>query len=169
MTQTRTPAPGTSKPLRLEPPGSVKLTGRGAVIALLAASFLGLLFAAWTGWSAAADAIFVLSCGVVAYYTRAKGLRNVVVTPPLAFAAGTVCAELITAPDLFSAAEGILVTLGTSAPWLFAGTALTIAIAFGRGYRPTVLPSAALPFIDGLIEAVRKLTPSRSGRKDQGV
>ncbi len=167
MTQTRTPAPGTGKPLRLEPPGSVKLTGRGAVIVLFMACFLGLLFAAWTGWSAAADAIFIVSCGVVAYYTRAKGLRNVVVTPPLAFAAGTVCAELITAPDLFSAAEGILVTLGTSAPWLFAGTAVTIAIAFGRGYRPTVLPSAALPFIDGLIEAVRKLTPSRSRRKDQ--
>jgi hypothetical protein len=169
MTQTKTPAgkPATRGPSRLEPSGSIKLTGRGAVLALFAACLSGLLIAAWTGWTALADAIFVMSCGVVAYYTRAKGLRNVVVTPPLAFAAGTVCAELITAPDLFSAAEGILVTLGTSAPWLFAGTGLTIAIAFGRGYRPTVLPSAALSFIDGLIEAVRKLTPSRSGRKDQ--
>jgi hypothetical protein len=169
MTQTRTPAPatGTSKLSRLEPRGTVKLTGLGAVIALLAASLIGLLFAAWTGWSAAADAIFVVSCGVIAYYTRAKGLRNVVVTPPLAFAGATVCAELITAPDLFSAAEGILVTLGTSAPWLFTGTALTIAIALGRGYRPKIVPPPALPLIDGLIEAVRKLTPSGSGRKDQ--
>jgi hypothetical protein len=168
MTQTRTRAPVTgTRPPRLEPRGSVKLTGRGAVIALFLATFLSLLFAAWTGWSAAADAIFVLACGVVAYYTRAKGLRNVVVTPPLAFAGGTVCAELITAPDLFSAAEGILVTLGTSAPWLFAGTALTIAIAFGRGYRPSMVPPAALPVIDGLIDAVRSRTPSRSRRKDQ--
>jgi hypothetical protein len=169
MTQTRTQAPatGTSKLPRLEPRGSVKLTGRGAVIALFMLSFLSLLFAAWTGWSAAADAVFVLSCGVVAYYTRAKGLRNVVVTPPLAFAAGTICAELVTAPDVFSAAEGILVTLGTSAPWLFAGTALTIAIALGRGYRPTVMPPAALGLIDRLAEAIRNLKPSRSGRNDQ--
>jgi hypothetical protein len=140
MTQTRTPArpTGTRRPPRLEPSGSVKLTGRGAVIGLFAASLLGLLLAAWTGWTAVADALFVMSCGVVAYYTRVRGLRAVMVCPPLTFLAGLVCAELITAPDAFSAAEGILVTLATSAPWLFTGTALTIAIAFGRGYRPTI-------------------------------
>jgi hypothetical protein len=140
MTQTRTPArpTGARRPPRLEPSGSVKLTGRGAVIGLFAASLLGLLVAAWTGWTAVADAIFVMSCGVVAYYTRTKGLRTVMVCPPLAFLAGLVCAQFITEPDSFSAAEGILVTLATSAPWLFTGTALTIAIAFGRGYRPTM-------------------------------
>jgi hypothetical protein len=146
MTQTRTPARpiGSRRPPRLEPSGSVKLTGRGAVLGLFAASLLGLLLAAWTGWTALADAIFVMSCGVVAYYTRARGLSTVVVCPPLAFLAGLVCAELITAPDSFSAAEGILVTLATSAPWLFTGTALTIAIAFGRGYRPTMPRSATM-------------------------
>ena len=146
MTQTRTPArpTGSRRPPRLEPSGSVKLTGRGAIIGLFTASLLGLLVAAWTGWSAVADAIFVMSCGVVAYYTRVKGLSAVIVCPPLTFLAGVVCAQLITAPDTFSAAEGILVTLGTSAPWLFIGTALTIAIAFGRGYRPTMPQSATM-------------------------
>jgi hypothetical protein len=140
MTQTRTPTrpAGSRRPPRLEPSGSVKLTGRGAVIGLFAASLLGLLVAAWTGWTAVADALFLMSCGVVAYYTRVPGLRAVMVCPPLTFFAGLVCAELITAPDTFSAAEGTLVTLATSAPWLFTGTALTIAIAFGRGYRPTI-------------------------------
>jgi hypothetical protein len=140
MTQTRIPArpTGTRRPPRLEPSGSVKLTARGAVIGLFAASLLGLLLAAWTGWTAVANALFVMSCGVVAYYTRARGLRTVMVCPPLAFLAGLVCAQFITEPDSFSAAEGILVTLATSAPWLFTGTALTIAIAFGRGYRPTM-------------------------------
>jgi hypothetical protein len=140
MTQTRTPArpTGSRRPPRLDPSGSVKLTGRGAVIGLFAASLLGLLLSAWTGWTAVAEALFVMSCGVVAYYTRVRGLRAVMVCPPLTFLAGLVCAELITAPDTFSAAEGILVTLATSAPWLFTGTALTIAIAFGRGYRPTM-------------------------------
>jgi hypothetical protein len=145
MTQTRTPArpTGTRRPLRLEPSGSIKLTARGAVVGLFVASLLGLLVAAWTGWTAVADAIFVMSCGVVAYYTRVPGLRTVMVSPPLTFLAGLVCAELITAPDSFSAAEGILVTLATSAPWLFTGTALTIAIAFGRGFRPK-MPRSAL-------------------------
>jgi hypothetical protein len=165
MTQTSTPArtAGSRRPPLLQPSGSIKLTGRGAVIALFAASLLGLLLAAWTGWTAAADAIFVMSCGVVAYYTRAKGLRVVVVCPPLAFLAGSVCAQLITAPDSFSAAEGILVTLGTSTPWLFIGTALTIAIAFGRGYRPQArMPVwmrglTEMPVIGRLIEEARHL------------
>jgi hypothetical protein len=145
MTQTRTAArrTGSRRPPHLEPSGSIKLTARGAVIGLFVASLLGLLVAAWTGWTAVADAIFVISCGVVAYYTRAKGLRSVMVCPPLVFLAGAVCAQLITAPDSFSAAEGILVTLAISAPWLFIGTALTIAIAFGRGYRPK-MPRSAL-------------------------
>ena len=80
--------------------------------------------------------MFVMTCGVVTCYTRVSGLRAVVVCPPLAFFAGTVLAQVLTAPDTFSAAEGILVTLGSSALWLFTGTALVVAIALGRGYRP---------------------------------
>jgi len=138
MTQTRAPGgqAGTQGPPGRPLPGSVRLTGRGAVVALFAACFLGLLIAAWTGWSAFADVLFVMACGVVACYTRTSGLRGLVVCPPLAFCAGSVLTQVLTAPDGFSAAEGILVTLGSSAPWLFTGTALTIAIALGRGYRP---------------------------------
>jgi hypothetical protein len=138
MTQTQ--APGRKArvqgPPRLTRSGSITLTGRGAAVALFAACFLGLLIAAWTGWDLLADATFVMACGLVACYTRASGLRGVVVCPPLAFLAGSVLAQLITAADAFAAAIGILVTLGTAAPWLFTGTALTMAIALGRGWRP---------------------------------
>ncbi len=140
MTPTR--APGgtarTPKPARPQPRASITLTGRGAVLALFAASSLGLLAAAWTGWSVLADVIFVMTCGVVACYTRVSGLRWVVISPPLAFLTGSVLAQVLTAPDSFLAAEGILVTLGRSALWLFTGTVLTVAIALGRGYRPEV-------------------------------
>jgi hypothetical protein len=136
------------------------------VVALFAACLFGLLFAAWTGWSAFADVVFMAGCGVVTYYTKASGLRQVVVCPPLAFFAGCVCAEALTAPDAFSAMEGILVTLGTSAPWLFTGTALTIATAFGRGFRPQ-LP--AMPVISDLLEALRDALRSRSAGKDRRV
>jgi len=116
--------------------GSITLTGRGAAVALFAACFCGLLIAAWTGWDLLADVMFVMACGLVACYTRASGLRKVVVCPPLAFFAGSVLAQLLTAPDAFSAAIGILITLGSSAPWLFTGTGLTVVIALGRGWRP---------------------------------
>jgi hypothetical protein len=141
MTQTRSPgrtAP-TPEPARPQPRGSVTLTERGAVLALFAACFLGLLIAAWTGWNVLADVIFVMTCGVVACYTRVSGLRWVVISPPLAFLTGSVLAQVLTAPDGFLAAEGILVTLGSSALWLFTGTALTVMVALGRGYRPGVL------------------------------
>jgi hypothetical protein len=132
-----------------EPPrrarsGAITLTGRGAAVALFAACFLGLLIAAWTGWDLLADALFVMTCGLVTCYTRASGLRGVVVCPPLAFLAGSVLAQVITAADAFSATAGILVTLAISAPWLFTGTGLTLAIALGRGWRPELAMLASL-------------------------
>ena len=138
MTQTRTPGrqAGTQGPPPRPRPASITLTGRGAGAALFAACFLGLLIAAWTGWGLFANAEFVMICGLVACYTRDSGLRGVVVCPPLAFFAGSVLAQLLTAPDAFSATTGILITLGISAPGLFTGTGLTVVIALGRGWRP---------------------------------
>ncbi len=168
MTQTRAPGrkTGTEGASRLQPPGSIKLTGRGAVVSLFAACFLSLLFAAWTGWSTFADVMFVMTCGVVTCYTRVSGLRAVVVCPPLAFFTGSVLAQVLTAPDTFSAAAGILVTLAGSALWLFTGTALVVAIALGRGYRPK-LP--AIPLLSNLREALRDVRPTRSKRADRWV
>lgn len=142
-------------------PGVGTLTGRGGVVALFAACFLSLLIAAWTGWGAFADVMFVIACGVVTCYTRVSGLRAVVVCPPLAFFAGSVLAQLITAPDTFSALTGILVTLGSSAFWLFTGTALVVAIALGRGWRPG---RAAIPQLSNLQEALMEIRPTHADR-----
>ena len=134
MTQTRAPRQqaGTPRPTG----GSIRLTGRGAGVALFTSCFLGLLAAAWTGWDVLADVLFVMVCGVVARYTRVSGLRGLVVCPPLAFFAGCVLAQVLTEPDNFAVLTGMLVTLGGSAPWLFAGTALTVVVALSRGWRP---------------------------------
>jgi hypothetical protein len=155
MTQTRVAGRNerTQGPSRRTRSGSITLTGRGAAVALFAACFLSLLIAAWTGWNLLADALFVMTCGLVTCYTRVSGLRGVVVCPPLAFLAGSVLAQVITAADAFSAAAGILVTLGTSAPWLFTGTGLTVAIALGRGWRPE------LAVLANLREAMRDIRP----------
>jgi hypothetical protein len=154
MTQTRVAGrkARTQEPPRQARSGSITLTGRGAAVALFAACFLGLLIAAWTGWDLLADALFVMTCGLVTCYTRARGLRGLVVCPPLAFLAGSVLAQAITAADAFSAAVGVLVTLATSAPWLFTGAGLTVAIALGRGWRPEL---AVLASLRGALRDVR--------------
>jgi hypothetical protein len=136
MTQIQTRTPNRQGGPRLEPKASVRLTGRGALAALFVLCFGTQLIAAWTGWGTLAGAAFVCGCGAVTYYTRTSGLRAVVVAPPLLFFAGSACAQVLTAPGTFLAAEGIFVTLGTSTAWLFTGTALTIVVAVGRGYRP---------------------------------
>ena len=146
--QARTPIPAGNEHRRdrgpgprLEPRASVRLTGRGALAALFALCFGTQLIAARTGWGTLAGAAFVCGCGAVTYYTRTSGLRAVVVAPPLLFLAGSACAQLLTAPGTFLAVEGILVTLAISAPWLFTGTALTVVVAIGRGYRPFFMPA----------------------------
>jgi hypothetical protein len=137
--RTRMPArTGAPSPRRLEPRGYFRLTSRGAIVALFLLCFLSLLVAEWTGWSALAYAAFVCGCGAVSYYTKFAGLRTVVVCPPLVFLAGCLCAEAVTSSGRFALAEGVLVTLGTSAPWLFTGTGLVMVIALGRGFRPAI-------------------------------
>ena len=134
--RTRTPGRTVAGPpsRRFEPKAPFRLTGRGAIVALFVLCFLTLL----TGWSALADAAFVCGCAAVTYYTKFAGLRTIVVSPPLIFLAACICAKAATSSGTFALAEGMLVTLGTSAPWLFTGTGLTIAIALGRGFRPAI-------------------------------
>ncbi len=160
MTQTRMPGQKarTQEPPRRPCAGPVRLTGRGGAVALFAASFAGLLLAAATGWAVLADVLFVMTCGLVACYTRPGGLRNVVVCPPLAFCTGSILAQLIVAPDTFSALTGILVTLGGSALWLFTGTGLTMTIALGRGWRPQTVLSVL-----GNLRAGLRERPGRAG------
>jgi hypothetical protein len=111
----------------------VQLTARGSVLGLFAGCFLTLLFADWTGWSAVADLAFVAGGTAVAWYTKRGALLALAVSPPVIFFSACVCAQLLTASGTFSAATGILVTLGRSAPWLFIGTALILVIATSRG------------------------------------
>jgi len=164
MTQTRTPprAAGTRPPPLQPPSGRIRLTGRGAMLSLFAISFSGLLIAAITGWNLLADALFMMSCGLVAWYTKSSGMRLLVVCPPLVFLAGTIAAQVITASGALVALERIFVTLGIAAPWLFTGTALTLAIAFGRGWRPQMLDHGP---IASMREAVRDAWPSRSSNR----
>jgi hypothetical protein len=87
----------------------------------------------WLSWGILADGTFIAACIAIACYARPSDLLTVAIAPPLAFFAACVCAKAVTSADVTSAAEGMLVELANSAPWLFAGTALTVGIALYRG------------------------------------
>jgi hypothetical protein len=96
-------------------------------------SFVGILLSGALGTAVVADLFFLIGCCGLAWYTKSSDLLPVSVSPPLAFFFACLLAKLISSSGGTSAAEGVLVTLATSAPWLFAGTALTIVIALRRG------------------------------------
>jgi hypothetical protein len=115
-------------------PGT-RLTGRGGVLVVFATCFAGLLVADWANWGQLADAVFFQASSLTAYYVRPGGLLPVVASAPLLFCFACVTEKMLTSR---AALEGTLGTLGHSAPWLFAGTGLTVAIALLRGLRGEV-------------------------------
>jgi hypothetical protein len=115
-----------------------RLTGRGGVVAVFAACFLGLLLADWANWGELADAVFFMASSLTAYYVRPSGLLPVVVSPPLLFFSACVLEKALTSSGLLTAFSGTVVALANSAGWLFAGTGLTIFIALLRGLRSEV-------------------------------
>ena len=131
----------------------IRLTARGAVLGLFVACFVTLLLSAWTGWSALADLAFVGGCAAGAWYTKRGALLAVVVSPPLIFFIACLLVELLTSSGTIYTLEGIFVTLGTSAPWLFLGTALTLGIALFRG-----LPGEFVDIFDDLRVLWKRLT-----------
>jgi hypothetical protein len=120
-------------PARRAGAATFQLTARGAILGLFAACLLTLLLAAVTGWSAIPDMAFVGGCGAGAWYTKRGALLPLAVSPPLIFFLACLATQWITATGTFATVTGIFVTLGTSAPWLFLGTALTVVIGCYRG------------------------------------
>src|SRR5205085_11853548 len=76
-------------PRRLSPlppaRSGVRLTGRGAVLLMVAAFALGLLAQAVTGWAALAGLGFAAGAAAAARFTKPADLLTVAVTPPLVF------------------------------------------------------------------------------------
>jgi hypothetical protein len=130
-------------PQRVPASGQIRLTARGALLGLFVLCFLTQLLADWTGWSAIADMAFVGGCAAVSWYTKRGALLAIVVSPPLIYLAACGIAEWLTASGTFTTLEGIFVTLGTSAPWLFLGTALSVVITVWRGLPGEIMDAIA--------------------------
>ena len=113
---------------------SVRLTGRGGVLAVFAISFAGAFAASAAHVGVLAGISYVAACVFAASVVRRGQLLPVVVTPPMLFALAVLSVQAITATGgVLSVAGGTVVTLGNVAPWLFAGSAAGSIIALARG------------------------------------
>jgi hypothetical protein len=113
----------------------ILLTGRGAVMVMLAVFALGLLGASWTPWPVLAGAFFVIGSVAAVVYVRPGDLLMVTIVPPLLFGIALLGVKAATATGnvVLSIAEGAAITMAEVAPWLFAGMVLTLVIAWARG------------------------------------
>ncbi|MFC6878298.1 DUF6542 domain-containing protein [Actinomadura yumaensis] len=113
------------------------LTGRGGVVVMFGAALLGGLTARWFGVDVLAGAGFTAGCVLAALATRPADLLTLAVSPPLVFLVATALAVLATSAGdgslLTSVSVGVLAALSTTAPWLFLGTILVLAITAPRG------------------------------------
>jgi hypothetical protein len=118
----------------------ILLTGRGAVMVMLAVFALGLLGASWTPWPVLAGAFFVIGSVAAVVYVRPGDLLMVTIVPPLLFGIALLGVKAATASGnvVLSIAEGVAITMAEVAPWLFAGMVLTLGIAWARGLRECI-------------------------------
>ena len=125
-------------------PRAPSMTARGAILAMLALFFVGMLAAGSLHLGVLTGLSFVAGSALAARYTRREGLLAVVVTPPLIFLVALVAFEAFTSHAdttkhaLASAAEGTIFTLAAVAPWLFCGVLVGVVIALFRGLRQCV-------------------------------
>ena len=61
----------------------IRLTGRGALLGMLAVFALGLLGSSWLGWGVLAGAFFVAGSAAAVLYVRPRDLLVVTIAPPV--------------------------------------------------------------------------------------
>jgi hypothetical protein len=112
-----------------------RLTGRGAVLVMLVVFLIGDLIGAGLHAAVVAGLGYAAGCALAVTYARREAMLVVVTTPPAAFLLALVSVELMTAggSTLLSAAEGTLLTLAGTAPWLLVVTIGYLAVAMTRG------------------------------------
>jgi hypothetical protein len=116
-----------------------RMTARGAVVAMFSLFFLCMLAAEWLHLGVLTGLGFVVGCALAGRYTERDGLLAAVITPPLIFMIDLIVTETISSHadtmrrTLTSAGEGVVLTLASVAPWLFAGVIAGLAVAARSG------------------------------------
>ncbi|GGO67669.1 DUF6542 domain-containing protein [Nonomuraea cavernae] len=120
----------------------MKLTARGAIALALIATLAGYVLAALVDLPIVTGVAFVLASLLGVLLVNPRELLSLVVTPPLVFFAATFFVELGRALVSISIAQslalGLYSSLSNGAPWLFAGSAVVLGVAWRRGLRDNV-------------------------------
>jgi hypothetical protein len=104
------------------------------MLGIFVVCFVGLVISDWLHWGVLTGGAFVAASCAAAARTKRTDLLPIAVSPPALFLAAVVCGKaLLSSGSVLSTAEGTLITLANTAPWLIAGTLLSLIIAFSRG------------------------------------
>jgi hypothetical protein len=115
------------------------VTTRGALAGMFALCLVACLLAAWWHVGALAGLAFVAGCVLAPIYARRDALLHIVISVPVIFLLAEIVTQAMTAQgssshgSALSVVEGTFLALAGVAPWLFAGTALCVAVAMMRG------------------------------------
>ncbi|MEW9553554.1 DUF6542 domain-containing protein [Nonomuraea sp. NPDC050783] len=116
---------------------AVRLTARGAVALILVATLAGYVLTSLLGVQQLVGAAFVVAALLGVLLVNRRELLSLVVSPPLVFFCATLFVELGRAFGSVSIVQSLALGLYTSltrgAPWLFAGSALVLGVAWRRG------------------------------------
>jgi hypothetical protein len=147
----------------------IRLTARGAVVLAVAVFTLGVLLAGWLGQPAVAGVFFLAGGAAAACWVRKADLLLAAVSPPTLLCIVLVVVSAVTGSGglAVSAAEGTALTLAGAAPWLFAGTALTLIIAAARSLRGPAWPMRQHPSSLAVPAAARRVDAA-DGRAGPG-
>ncbi|WP_182875923.1 DUF6542 domain-containing protein [Microbispora sp. H10670] len=150
----------------------LRLTARGAIVMLFVITVVGLL-------PKLPGPAFVAGCLAAVLLVRPRDLLPLVVTPPLVFFLAALLVELLrslgSGSMLPTFGLGMFTTLSSAAPWLFAGSALALGVAWMRGLPGNLreLRTGAVPEPAGAkvakvggarVGAARAATPGRARR-----
>lgn len=120
------------------------LTSRGAMLGLFAICLVTCLIAAVRQTDLIAGLGFCTGCSLAPLCVRRAALLQVVLSAPVVFLFAEIVTQGLTAQgdsshaSVLSVLEGTFLTLAAIAPWLFAGSAACVAIAYRRGLRQSV-------------------------------
>ncbi|WP_433515614.1 DUF6542 domain-containing protein [Nonomuraea sp. CA-143628] len=121
---------------------AVRLTARGAIALALIATLAAYVVAAVINLPIVVGPVFVVASLLGVLLVNPRELLSLVVTPPLVFFVATFFVELGRAFGALSIMQSLLVGLFSSlsrgAPWLFAGSAIVLVVAWRRGLRDNV-------------------------------
>ncbi|WP_327047880.1 hypothetical protein OG320_08390 [Microbispora sp. NBC_01189] len=146
----------------------LRLTARGAIVMLFVITVVGLL-------PKLPGPAFVAGCLAAVLLVRPRDLLPLVVTPPLVFFLAALLVELLrslgSGSMLPTFGLGIFTTLSSAAPWLFAGSALALGVAWARGLpanvrelRTGAAPEPAAARAGTAAGAARATAPGRARR-----